>query len=732
MGYLAAAIGLLAAGVGGHRAARAGLGLPSVFPAALGGFVLAWVWLSLGTLGLGLTGWLGRWPLVGWSLAGLIVAFLATRGQSPSPRDDHDQEGAGWGIDVALALGLALWTVLIHLITSLILPVKVISDGPIYHLYFAARWWQAGRIFLVPTPFGETAAPYFPAFGDMWLTWLFVVFGGDRLARVGQIPFLAVSAVTIYVLARRLRANPSAAAVAATWFATISPLIVYSAEPIVDTIFLTGYLLAFFFAARYALGDGGPTLLAVAGLAAGSAWGTKAPGIVFIPPLLVAIVGVALAQPNPWRKRLWDAAVVLGTASLPEVYWLARNAWLTGNPIYPLHIQLFGRVLFPGWYGPDAMPKSRYYIDFHDWAAGLDILLAILDPRLAPIWLAALAGAWRLGRLRVREDRMVWVCSGFAVFNIALYWIFIPYRTQMRFFLHAMGLSTVPLARLFDRSRWLRALGVLLLFIHVATPQDWPFSLLGRTPPWDLSPLITSSAPSPIPFASDLDAILHPTRQVGILAGLALFLVGAVCVVTGGLMGLARRDAPTRWVAPALGLVAAGLIQARVIVTHETDARIYRFPPFNDYFAGWVDLDARIGRFPARIAYAGTNLPYYLMGKDFANDVRYINVDAHRDWLLHDYHHHAGSPGTHPVWPDTRPGWDRLAPDYAAWLANLEAARIGFLVVNRADPLEGLFNCHDAERYPIERAWADAHPERFTLLHAEPLFRTYAVRPPRK
>ena len=69
---------------------------------------------------------------------------------------------------------------------SLLLPVKVVSDGPIYHLYFAVRWWKAGRLFPVASPFGENAATYFPANGDLWFTWLMVAWGGDRLAKIGE------------------------------------------------------------------------------------------------------------------------------------------------------------------------------------------------------------------------------------------------------------------------------------------------------------------------------------------------------------------------------------------------------------------------------------------------------------------------------------------------------------------------------------------------------------------
>src|SRR5205085_9057179 len=99
-------------------------------------------------------------------------------------------------------------------IPSLMLPVKVVSDAPIYHLYFAARWWKAGRLFLVASPFGENAATYFPAGGDLWFTWLMIPLGGDRLARVGQAPFLLMAGATCDAIARRLGVGTAAGAIA--------------------------------------------------------------------------------------------------------------------------------------------------------------------------------------------------------------------------------------------------------------------------------------------------------------------------------------------------------------------------------------------------------------------------------------------------------------------------------------------------------------------------------------
>lgn len=108
-----------------------------------------------------------------------------------------------------------------------------------------------------------------------------------------------------------------------------------------------------------------------------------------------------------------------------------------------------------------------------------------------------------------------------------------------------------------------------------------------------------------------------------------------------------------------------------------------------------------------------------------------MNVDAHSDWLMHDYHR-AARDRNEPTWPNSRPGWDRAQPNYREWLANLRAQKIQLLVVTRTDPGEGPHNVADAERFPIERIWADTHPEVFEPLYGieqkDPFFRIYRIR----
>src|SRR5581483_6096734 len=101
-----------------------------------------------------------------------------------------------------------------------------------------------------------------------------------------------------------------------------------------------------------------------------------------------------------------------------------------------------------------------------------DFVMALLDPRLTPVWVAGVAGALAVRNDRTRPShRWIALFAAGAVSNVALYWLVIPYRTQQRFVLHALGLAVVPLAAMLDRGRWLCIGATVLLGLHVLTPQ---------------------------------------------------------------------------------------------------------------------------------------------------------------------------------------------------------------------------------------------------------------------
>ena len=415
----------------------------------------------------------------------------------------------------------------------------------------------------------------------------------------------------------------------------------------------------------------------------------------FVPPLLA--LGAALAVwPGAGAGGKVVGVLLVGLVPLSVAgFWWGRNLLLTGNPLYPLHLAAFGRVWLAGWYGPEVMRLSQYYIPVGDWRSGVDILLIVLDPRLAPVWLAAVAGAWAVGRpARGPEGRWVWVASALAVLNVALFWAAIPYRTQYRFMYHALGPGGGP-AGADARPGPARA---------VAGRR------VARRPPADAGGLAVRRGDAPLgprparpqqpgPPISTLPTTLAQFRAVAASAAetrgrrLSRWSSGLAAFATV-LAWAPRREKPTA------GEAGAGSRWRRRRCWRSrpacctpggpTSARRFLRTVSPTSTAAGSHSTTRPGRAGRGSPTRGPTCPISSWASGLRNEVRYVNVDAHRDWLLHDYHRAAGAGRSRPAtWPDTRPGWDRLHPDYDAWLANLRAEGIQLLVVTRVNPGQG-------------------------------------------
>ena len=289
----------------------------------------------------------------------------------------------------------------------------------------------------------------------------------------------------------------------------------------------------------------------------------------------------------------------------------------------------------------------------------------------------------------------------------------------------------VPLALTIDRAAWLRAAATAVLAVHLLTPQVWPIALTDGEIPWDCDPRVPNVMPSSISLPLDAASIRRQLDRPG----------PRIALETTALLGLGAFGVAWLWLRVRgpkdfRGMTAA--IGATVGLASVAGAWLGGFsrqamPSFPDYYTGWTELDLRAGPSGVRVAYAGTNIPYYLMGGGLRNEVRYVNIDRHRDWLMHDYHAAARSLGLPETWDDPFPGWDRLRPEYDAWLANLRAEAIDILVVTRVNPNEGFHNVADRDLFPIEKVWAESHPGIFRPIYGvnppDPRIRLYRVVP---
>ncbi|HEU5115324.1 MAG TPA: 4-amino-4-deoxy-L-arabinose transferase, partial [Isosphaeraceae bacterium] len=390
---------------------------------------------------------------------------------------------------------------------------------------------------------------------------------------------------------------------------------------------------------------------------------------------------------------LRSAALVL-SALVPSAYWYGRNVLLTGNPLYPAHVEVLGWTIWPGWYPRSAMRTSPYYFSGRDLGFLIDTVFTVFDLRMLPLWLGALGGLWAVRRSDRRpEDRWVWGLSALAILNLALFWVVIPYRTQQRFMFPAVALAAIPLARLLDRSSLLRWLAVGLLALHLLTPWDWPFfPHLSRYTPRS-APL----TPIPTSFPELLARLRDPRRSLHLIP---IFVVGPL---TPGCVFFWARWWRSRSLGRLLSAAFTLLLIAVLSVVGNLPPSLTHwpvFPYFPQYLRAWQAVNYFSGPQGATIAYAGTDIPYYLFGSDLKNNVVYVNIDDHPSWLMHDYHRTASERGEPVLWETSRPGWGRLNADINAWVQNLADAQVDYLVVARCRPEQGPFNIADEEGFP--------------------------------
>jgi hypothetical protein len=78
--------------------------------------------------------------------------------------------------------------------------------------------------------------------------------------------------------------------------------------------------------------------------------------------------------------------------------------------------------------------------------------------------------------------------------------------------------------------------------------------------------------------------------------------------------------------------------------------------------------------------------------------------------------------------PESAPYRDGASFD--VWWRNLRQAGADVLFVAALDEVVSRNIAADADAFPVERAWADAHPAQFHLRYASPDARVYGISPP--
>ncbi len=339
--------------------------------------------------------------------------------------------------------------------------------------------------------------------------------------------------------------------------------------------------------------------LAVAGLAAGLAVGTKSTAVAMAAALTLAVLVLAPAGKRWAAARWWLVPALLGGG-----YWYLRNLIVAGNPLP--QAESIGPISLPH---PERLQTARpdfsivhYLTDTEVWreyfGPGLDQAFGGLWPLV--ILAAVAGGALALGWGRNRVVR--WI-GGVALFGLLAY-LFTPlsaagaegapvgFGINIRYAIPALlvGVVLLPLARGLESERRQWALLAALLIVLVATDRS--------------------------------DAVLRDPARIFAL-GLALLVVA----IPAGLL-LARARGASRGVAIG-GFAALALLIAAIGYPLQRDYLQDRFRLASEIPGMQLDSAYEWARDleGARIGLAGTTagfLQYGFYGTDLSNRVVYL------------------------------------------------------------------------------------------------------------
>jgi hypothetical protein len=544
------------------------------------------------------------------------------------------------------------------------------TDALVYHLPTAVQWLQTGRLGLFPTWYWNPAATYSPATSSTFMAWLMAPTGNDVFARFVQVAPL----VWIYCLAARLcrllGCGQGVSALVGVAAAMARPLF---GEAIIakDDLFVT----AFFCAAALSLAQPnlrdrlGPWRV---GLAFGMVLASKYTVLLACPLFLFMADAPFRAR---WRVKDWAVALTVGAVLF--VPWYVRNAVLTGNPLYPVDVKLFGVAVFEGMFGTERDAQLRS-------AGGVWKMLGTtyhsLPPALIAIigagWLAALAGAGRsVLRDPLRRACLLGTAATFGVF-----------------------LATSP----HHEVRYMFPILLLLFGVVGLAIERW-----------------VRPAPARVAVAAAVAVVSIATGFATDVAALAARLLLPATLLT--ILGVALVAAQVwwlKWDAKKLAMAGAGAVVAGAMwafVDWQAYVTRYYVKPDDDgYKAIPVAWDLQYPReaplwtfvreqlpADARVAVANTYFVYPFLDAEYRRRVSHAPVRRG----LHDFL-------DFPRLGDTVPGdliVQRMTdvmnaePDLATWLENLRRSGAEYLVTARFehedDPPEARFVAQERGRF---------------------------------
>jgi hypothetical protein len=550
-------------------------------------------------------------------------------------------------------------------------------DSLNYHFTFAVEWLKHADL-AVPLVISDNPCPaYYPLNGSLIYLWFIFPFKNVFLADLAQAPFFILVFLSIYNISRKLGVSKQFSFWAAA-LTTVTPnYFKHLSIAYVDVMVAAWFLVSLNFLLNLSekLDLKGVVLF---GLSLGMLVGTKTIALAYSFILAVPFFYFLFKQ-KPGRNFIYLALLFFICAVSTGGFSYLRNFIETGNPMYPLILKVWGKVIFGGvmdkanftaFTSPEEYSLSTLL--FHE-GMGLGAVLFII-----PGILLFFFGIFRARKVSVKE--------------IILFTSFILLYLFYRY------TFSLPNARYLYPAL---AMGYILSF-YALHNIGFPVKILK----WLVVVCFLASMP-------------EMARRRELVASLALT---AVLFFT---LPYLIKSMP-RLIIPSVIVVLLGL----AILNSDYIKNEYpRYIKMERYSGFWPDATRawewlNNNTSGNNIAYIGRPVPFPLYGSSLKNNVYYVSVNRQDPAKLHYFPNSYYSWGhdftsLHKSLEDL--GNYRSQADYNTWLGNLLKRNTDYLFV---------YSLHQTEKaeFPLEDGWARNNPEVFQEVFANNTIHIYKIR----
>ncbi len=594
-------------------------------------------------------------------------------------------------------------------------------DSLTYHVHFPITWLKEGGLSIIPTPFGDSSVAYVPCNGELFFLWLILPFREDFLVNLGQLPFLIIGAFSLFGIARTIGISRLISSWACLLFISTPAVIAQIANPYVDIIFTSLFLLSVEFLLLYWKKEK-KIMLVLLATSLGLLYGIKSLAIPYGLLILFPLAFVPFRRFGCIAQRLLIPLVGIVTLG---GFWYIRNLIVTGNPTYPLTVDILGHTIFPGMF--DWAAQLQGYGHITSFADAVTPLRMIFGTPLVWLILCSIPLSAYAALTKKRRSLATIYTFSLPFLSTITFQFLTPAHTPWRFLLIVVPFCILFPAYVTTINRSFKYLAGYAIAVCLLV-TIWQNIYLT-----DMAKFVCITA-----FGLGQGGI-RPARPT---------IIWTLITVILFLVYLALYDKKIfRRVFSPLAIIAAGVTLATASNYFSNDSYKYLYWPNRPYTyvsgfslnnswgyepnrgakeQAWLFLDRNVE--DANIAWAGVNIPGALYGTGLKNNVTYVNINSHTDWKQHDYDiFYRSQKGYRP--PQTmKPAYYRREADFISWLNNLRKKNIDCLFVTQLSPWEVEYLRHDREGFPIENIWAEQHPEVFSLLYRNPQVRIYLVK----